>query len=266
MPARMTEEIFLEKAKEICKNDNYDFSLIHYVNMKTYVQIKCLTHDTIFNIRPEKLLLGQGCPLCKVDKIKATKLKRYGSETYNNGKKANSTKEKKGIVARNSKVQYVFENEVFDSSWELCYWIWNKDQGIEIKRNIQYFQLDNGHSCIPDFEVNGKLVEIKGDFLKKQEIWPLKEKCYKENGIQILFSKDIKQYVKYVLKTYGKDFILLHRRSKTDLKPRFIEYKCEKCGILFNDNRSRIHARLRRNTGILCRDCAKMVKSEKLRK
>lgn len=64
---------FIEKAKKI-HGDKYDFSLVDYVNARTYVKIICHEKDRygnehgIFNIRPYNLLSGYGCKKCACDK------------------------------------------------------------------------------------------------------------------------------------------------------------------------------------------------------
>ena len=46
-----------------------------YINYNTPVEHYCEVHDIVFNIRPSDALLGQGCRMCKSDKLRAKLLK-----------------------------------------------------------------------------------------------------------------------------------------------------------------------------------------------
>ena len=59
-----SKETFIEKAKQI--NSNYDYSKIKYVNQHTKVIITCPIHGD-FEITPNNLLQGKGCPKCYVE-------------------------------------------------------------------------------------------------------------------------------------------------------------------------------------------------------
>lgn len=68
MPAKLTQEEFINKAKILLKDVNYDYSLVEYKNSTTLVKIKCVTHDYIFEQKPMYTLKngkGQlGCKFC----------------------------------------------------------------------------------------------------------------------------------------------------------------------------------------------------------
>ena len=64
----MDNKSFINKAKKI-HSSLYDYSLVVYKNNKTKVKIKCNKHNNIFEQRPNDHLLGQGCPLCKKEKL-----------------------------------------------------------------------------------------------------------------------------------------------------------------------------------------------------
>ena len=84
-----------------------------------------------------------------------------------------------------------YDNEYFDSSWELAYWIWCKTHKLSIARNHQGFLLSNGSHFYPDFIVDGNLVEIKGDHLKKIESFKYKLDFCKKNNIKIYLNYHI---------------------------------------------------------------------------
>ena len=84
-----------------------------------------------------------------IKKIKATMMERYGSD-------------------KNSGIQKrcMFDNEYFDSSWELAFWIYFKDKKFNISRckdAINYNDGEKDRYYIPDFIVDGQLYEIKGN-------------------------------------------------------------------------------------------------------
>lgn len=58
------KEKFIEKAKEIHKGKNYDYSLVEYVDAKTKVEIVCPIHGSFFQ-SPTVHLQGHGCYMCK---------------------------------------------------------------------------------------------------------------------------------------------------------------------------------------------------------
>ena len=126
---------------------------------------------------------------------------------------------------------YEYDGEKFDSCWELEYWIWCKDHGKQIKREptiLEFTVANKLFHVVPDFEVDGKLIEIKGDFFfensdptKKMihpwkrakigseklkmldEIAEAKHQCLIANGVVILTSKDMKPIEEYVQRKFG---------------------------------------------------------------
>lgn len=124
------------------------------------------------------------------------------------------------------------------STYELVYWIYCKDHNIPIERNTKrYHYIFNGkeHTYLPDYIVDGKLVEIKG------YVTPLvyaKAAAVKE-GIKILTIKDLDHMMNYVDSVYGT----YHKGKNNNYqilydayKPRFI-YVCSQCGEEFETDR-----------------------------
>jgi len=54
---------FIEKSN-IIHNNKYDYSLVDYINGTTKVKMMCKKCNNIFEQKPEKHLIGQGCPIC----------------------------------------------------------------------------------------------------------------------------------------------------------------------------------------------------------
>ena len=77
-------------------------------------------------------------------KVEENNLKKYGQKYAFCNKEAQEksyrTRVAQGKIG--SKVRYKFDNLKFDSSWELCFYIWHKDHKTgEIKRNQKVFLL-----------------------------------------------------------------------------------------------------------------------------
>lgn len=76
MARAMTRDEFVRRAQSV-HGDMYDYSDTEYVNMRVKVAILCRVHG-VFRQLPQAHLMGQGCPLCGVQKQKQTLLDRYG--------------------------------------------------------------------------------------------------------------------------------------------------------------------------------------------
>ena len=171
-----------------------------------------------------------------MEKVRATNLVRYGNEVYQHTdefkeiqrKSFKDYKSKLMLDAQREKYggqlyvnspegirkryhKYEYDGEKFDSSWELAYWIYQKHLGNDIARYEKSVTLSNGSRWYPDFIVNGKVVEIKGDHFMKDtfKVQRIKLKIEKatELGIDILVYKDLKESLDYVASTYGKGFL-----------------------------------------------------------
>lgn len=59
-------ENFIKKAKNI-HGDEYDYSLVKYINNKTKVKIICKEHG-VFEQTPNNHLRGCGCPSCALER------------------------------------------------------------------------------------------------------------------------------------------------------------------------------------------------------
>lgn len=95
-----------------------------------------------------------------------------------------------------------------DSSWELAYVIYCLDFNLNIVRNTEkrkYIWKGLHKNYIPDFIVNGVLIEIKG---WSTPVWEAKLQCNPD--IKVLYKKDLEYVFKYVINKYGRDFITLY--------------------------------------------------------
>ena len=102
--------------------------------------------------------------LATVEKMKATNLERRGVEFPSQDPEVIKK------MRESSKKKYVYEGLSFDSSWELAFYIMNKDAGHKVIREplmIPYESRGITYYYIPDFSVNGSLYEMKGSQLIK---------------------------------------------------------------------------------------------------
>lgn len=176
------------------------------------------------------------------NKIKETCLKRYGYEVpctspENLEKSKESMKEKYGSeyffhtaaykqrmtelyggenpdycpsILSKMKRKYTFENLHFDSTWEIAYYIWLKDNcknfTVHPKEYFSYTFDSKKHRYHPDFLVDGKYVEIKGphllnEMMKENTISNAKYKCMIENDVKVI--SDLSPYFIFLKNKYN---------------------------------------------------------------
>ena len=95
-----------------------------------------------------------------------------------------------------------------DSSWELAYVIYCIDHQIDIKRNttkLTYIWKEKIRTYIPDFVINGNLIEIKG---YRTEQW--EAKLTANPSVTVLYESDMKPILSFVIDKYSKDYIHLY--------------------------------------------------------
>ena len=128
--------------------------------------------------------------------------------------------------------RYLFDSKSFDSAPEIAFYIYLKDNNMqfEYQPDVSFDYSFNGkvHRYFPDFKVEDKLYEIKGDhfFKDSKMVCPYRDKswtdeqyllecaryeakhqCMLVNNVIILTSKDYRKYIDYVENAYGKDFL-----------------------------------------------------------
>lgn len=208
------------------------------------------------------LLCSHNTEQCK-QKHKDTNLKRYGVESVLSSNEVRSkikktikarygqdeifktdhfkTEHKKNSLAKygaehpmqNKTVQksrkyYMYDNQLFDSSWEVAVYIWHKDHNISIERLpvvLTYTDSNNvTHKYFPDFRINDDIIEVKGNqylnsdgTLKDID----KQKCIDSNNVIVWSYSDIKQYLEYCEEKYQDKY--WYKKFKYD-KPRTIVY------------------------------------------
>lgn len=196
---------FWNKADETCKElygDNYREKLT-----KKSMETNRKNHGGLHNTQTKE----------SQEKMKQTYFERTGYYHPSQNPK----------TRRNHRTCYYYDNEEFDSSWELAYYIYLKDHDVPFEYHtisIPYIWNDKTHYYKVDFKVYDRLVEIKGDHILVKNVFKddgrsqAKYECMKENNVLILMETDIKPYLKYVKDKYGKDYMKSFRKKYEDEK------------------------------------------------
>ena len=139
-----------------------------------------------------------------LEKYKQTCLAKYGVET--------------NLQLTHEMALYKYNDVLFDSSWEVAYYIWLMDNQIQFSYHpspIKYEIDGKIHFYFPDFIVNGEYVELKGPHLinsmhelinpiTKQVLYE-KTQCLRDHNVKLI--TDCKEYLQYVKRKYGTNFI-----------------------------------------------------------
>lgn len=163
-------------------------------------KIKAKTKTT--KIKKLHNLICQICNKSFVSKYKSTKT--CSIECATKIRSLNISKAKKGMtgILRNRAGRGKsgrYNGFWLSSTWELAYYIWCQDKGIDVIRNsigYSYHNPDTNtyHKFYPDFIINGRLTEIKGYKSKLVE--------YKLSGvtepIDVLYKEELKEMFQYV--------------------------------------------------------------------
>ena len=95
-----------------------------------------------------------------------------------------------------------------DSSWELAFVIYHLEHNLFIERchDVRTYEYDGKvYKYYPDFITDEGICEIKGYYSEKS-----KSKHIQHPDIKMIFSEDMKIYLDYVIKKYGRNFIKLY--------------------------------------------------------
>ena len=139
-----------------------------------------------------------------------------------------------GASIRESRYKkYFYDNIFFDSSYELCFYKYHKDNGDNIQYepiSFSYYINNTEHKYFPDFDLNGKLIELKGEHFFEDGkminpfdrnldyIYEAKHQCMLEHNVTII--TDCTKYIEYC----GHDFIQKCLVTK-DLSLDYLEWK-----------------------------------------
>ncbi len=103
-----------------------------------------------------------------------------------------------------------------DSSWELAFVMYHIDHNIAFTRNtllsFTYDYEEKTHRYFPDFIVGNVIIEIKGQ--DSDEARCKAASVPDSVAYKLLLYNDMKPYIKYAEKTYGKDFYKLYDKDQ----------------------------------------------------
>ena len=148
--------------------------------------------------------------------IKQTLHNNYGVEHNSQIPEVRSQMQKK----------YKYDNIQFDSSAELCFYIWLTDNNIDFvfqpDIHFEYEFNKKIHQYCPDFQIEDMFFEIKGDhFFKDKDVskemicpfdhsqdslYEAKHQCMLKNDIVIMTSSSYLMFQMYVENKYGKQY------------------------------------------------------------
>lgn len=164
------------------------------------------------------------------EKTTKTCWNKYGKAFYNREKFEHTMIAKYGVkhalqiegMHSHSHHKYEFDNNTFDSTWEMAYYIWLQDHENNFsyhKEHIEYIDKDSiKHIYTPDFKVNNIFIEIKGkQFFKEGHLYnPFTKKflteyesLLKDNNVKII--SDCSEYIKYSKEKYGSNVFEIYK-------------------------------------------------------
>ena len=218
---------------EVCSQNPEVYAKVKKTNIERYGYTCSLNTEENLTKRKETWLktLGVDNPnksnIIK-NKSRKTMLEKYGVEYYTQTEeyKQRSMKsklEKYGDAFYSGLVIYYYDYIYFRSKPELCFYIYHKDNNIpavyEPTPYIEYEYEGKQHFYKPDFLIENKLYEIKGDqFFKENKmvcpfdhsldgLYEAKHQCMLRNNVTILKYKDYIFYVDYINEKYGNDYL-----------------------------------------------------------
>ncbi len=138
--------------------------------------------------------------------------------------------DKYGCQFLKPKYEY-YDGTTFDSSWELCLWIYATEHNEPIERysgeGFEYICNGKTRHYYPDFVYKGEIIEIKGQqfidpdsgeminlYDKDDQSYEAKRQIALSNGIKILFENDIKFAIDYVNEKYGPNYVYIWKIDK----------------------------------------------------
>ena len=152
------------------------------------------------------------------EKSKQTCLEKYGTESFF----------QTSGFSKYHRSKYVFKGLNFDSSWELAYYIYQKEHNTPIERNVdkffEYNFLGKKHRYFPDFDIKGKMVEIKGSHFINEEsvfcnpfdssldgLFAAKQQCALNNNVEII--TNVEECLNFLDSKYGKTWKKIFRHN-----------------------------------------------------
>lgn len=166
-------------------------------------------------------------------KSRQTCQRRYGCDSPTQNREVFLKQRSKYTVDISKIWPSIHECMTFDSKAEIAFYIYCVDNNMSItyQPDVEFTYVFNGktHTYFPDFNVDGKYIEIKGDqffandgamicpyhnegeteeqYDQRSALYEAKHQCMIKNNVQIIRSDDQKKYIQYVSMKYGNDFL-----------------------------------------------------------
>ena len=161
--------------KDVEKIHDHKYDIIGiYTKAKTKIEIKCNECKTHWNITPNSLLRGVGCPVCKQSKGEFL-IKEYLQE--------NNIYFKNQFTFEDCKRKNILRFDFYLPSLNICV----EYDGIQHFKSVEYFGGDDR------FVYTKENDKIKNDFCKKNKIKLIRIPYKEFKNIKELLSKKIKQ-------------------------------------------------------------------------
>ena len=240
------KENYIKKADKFSKAKSVNYSdedlQNHFNDLQQTVKTKwdTRTREDVENIIKKRIKTNRekyGVDFAQQSEIvkqhyKENSLKRWGVENPQQSeivrdKVERTFREKYG--SNHPNFCFIYDDQTFDSSWELAVWIWANDNNISIKREpvkLEYEFDDKKHTYYPDFEINGRLVELKGPQFFDRDgkmvnpfdhsldaLMEAKHQFGIQNGVTFWKSEDVKPVLEYIESVYTKDYLNLFRKE-----------------------------------------------------
>lgn len=155
-------------------------------------------------------------------------------------------------TARQRRKYYMYDDQLFDSSWELAIYIWHKNHNINIIREpctFEYVGLDfKKHMYFPDFQINNQIIEVKGNQYLKEN-GKLKDEakqiCIDDHNVIIWSYNDVKPYISYCEELFNDKYWYKAFRYNTNYTPSHCKHttlintpvKCRICNKEFQNGK-----------------------------
>lgn len=217
---RLTTEEVIEKCKEVRGTENFDYSFVKWEGSSENIKVKCLKHNTVFDVRYYDFLGGVDCKKCAREKLSK------GVSAALKGRIKITEKQKKEFVEKVKliKPEFDYSKTEFTGTNNNVTITYN---GIDYK--IRAFNLLKG--CEP-FELSLEKRGIK----KAQRRWANIEEELKETHKGKGYSY-LKEEIDFIKSGKAKrDFKLHINCQRHDIfEQTFIDHRmgsgCRKCGI-----------------------------------
>lgn len=256
---RSTKDEFIIKARTI-HLDHYDYSEVVYIKNDKKVHIKCNRCGKVFSQRPMNHLRGDGCPLCRYEKLSELLLKtniQFIKDAENiHGDKYSYSETKyigvfKSVSIYCNRCEKSFNQIAHDHlSGKGCQDCGNRNRGISNSKSLDGFLFDAKviHKGIYDYsEVEYKrshiLVRIK--CTRCDQIFMQKpDKHLQGHGCEACGRKDRDNALRKTMNQFMKEALIIHENNYTYDQSEYINLKtfikifCVKCNLTFEQRPS----------------------------